>query len=118
MSIDKKKIIKGLENAENLLERALENVVEDRAVTNALLLDLVAWIKQSADRHEKVGGVAAKYFESLQRSNDQLIKISDMMKKRNIKPTVSFSGEEKENLFDEIQNNSSVEIAIEDDNEE
>ena len=93
---------------DELLEQAINNISQDRAVTNTLLIDLMKHMKVTGDHmHEQVGPVAAKYVETLQRSNEQLVKVSALVhKKDNTK--VGLSDSERDEIFD-IINNSEVE---------
>jgi hypothetical protein len=56
----------------------------------------------SEDRHKEVGMVAAKYVETLQRSNEQLVKLASLMQKKDSN-NAGISEEEKTELFDLIQ---------------
>ena len=58
-----------------LAEEALTNIREDREQTKDLLKDLIKYLGGAEDRHRDVGLTAAKYVETLQRSNEQLVKI-------------------------------------------
>ena len=52
----------------------------------------------------EVGTVAAKYVETLQRSNEQLVKLVGIMHKKTTSDT-GLSLRDKEDLFDMIQEN-------------
>ena len=58
----------------------------------------------SKERHVEVGTVAAKYVETLQRSNEQLVKLVGIMHKKTNSDT-GLSLRDKEDLFDMIQEN-------------
>ena len=60
---------------ETLTDEAIENVREDRTQTKELLKDLIKYLSNDDHRHKEVGLTAAKYVETLQRSNEQLVKI-------------------------------------------
>ena len=60
----------------DFIENARENVVDDRATTKSLLMNLLKYMQVSDDRHKEVGLIAAKYLETLQRSNEQLVKLA------------------------------------------
>ena len=64
------------------VETALENVNNDRALALKLLTDIMAYINEEDARHKEHGLTAAKYLETLQRSNEQLVKISNMLHKQ------------------------------------
>mgnify|MGYP006405036843 FL=1 len=58
-----------------LLNEALTNIREDRKKTEDLLKELGVELSSGDTTHSKAGIVAAKYVETLQRSNEQLVKI-------------------------------------------
>ena len=89
---------------DNLLEEALENVRKDRTATKDLLSALKTEISSSLTNHSKSGVVAAKYVETLQRSNEQLIKIIAIIKKDQAKQEdTSLSTSEKDSIFELIK---------------
>ena len=84
------------------LEEAIDNIREDRKKADSLLKDIASYIGQSQDRHREVGLTAAKYLETLQRSNEQLVKIAALVQ-RSEGTKEGFSKSEKENIFDLIK---------------
>ena len=85
----------------DFIEDATKNIVDDRAATKSLLMNLMKYMQISDDRHKEVGLIAAKYLETLQRSNEQLVKLAALMqKKENSKEGIS--EEDKQELFDLI----------------
>tara|TARA_Y100000034_G_scaffold93791_1_gene113564 strand:- start:4148 stop:4444 length:297 start_codon:yes stop_codon:yes gene_type:complete len=89
---------------EKYLQEAIENIHEDRKVTKDLLKDVLRFLATDDKSHEKVGQVAAKYVETLQRSNEQLVKIIALLQKRESKSD-KFTNDDKQELFDIIQGN-------------
>ena len=75
---------RNIDEVESYLEEAITNIRNDRTVTNNLLTDLITEIKSdpSFDTHKDLGSVAAKYVETLQRSNEQLVKITSILYKK------------------------------------
>jgi len=69
-------------NLDNLIEESLDNIRQDRAVASTLLIDLVNHIKGNKHEHKETGQVAAKYLETLQRSNEQLVKLNTLLFKK------------------------------------
>ena len=67
----------------NFIEEAKKNISEDRATTKALLMELMKWMQQADERQREVGMIAAKYLETLQRSNEQLVKLAALNQKSN-----------------------------------
>ena len=81
----------------------MKNIDEDRAAAKTLLTELMLYIRQADDRQKEVGMIAAKYLETLQRSNEQLVKVSAIVQ-RDRKPQDGISDKDKQDLFDLIQN--------------
>ena len=67
---------------DNYIDEALANIRKDRNITRELLDDAIKWLSQDEARHKEVGIVMAKYVETLQRSNEQLVKIINMVSKK------------------------------------
>ncbi len=97
-----------MKKVEKCIEDALDNIQNDRALAMTLLSDLMKYIKQSNDRHQSSGPVAAKYLETLQRSNEQLVKITTLLHKKNSSVS-GLTKEDKEEIFDLIGNSEDVE---------
>ena len=92
---------------EDFIEQAKNNITEDRAATKTLLMNLMKYMQSGDDRHREVGLVAAKYLETLQRSNEQLVKIATLVhKKTATQEDTSISDEERDELFDMINSHS------------
>ena len=72
-----------MKNVDQLLEQAINNVTKDREVTKELLDDVLQYLSKNEAHHREVGTIAAKYVETLQRSNEQLVKISALLQKKN-----------------------------------
>jgi F0F1-type ATP synthase membrane subunit b/b' len=85
------------------LEEAIDNIREDRKKADSLLKDIASYIGQSQDRHREVGLTAAKYLETLQRSNEQLVKITDILKKSIKSEYGDLDEGEKDSMYDEIE---------------
>ncbi len=90
-----------MKNLDQTIEKALENIEEDRATTKELLQDLMKYLSVTDERHREVGPVAAKYVETLQRSNEQLVKIASLMQKQK-SSSFDFSSSDKDQLYDII----------------
>jgi len=86
---------------EDFIEQAKSNITEDRAATKTLLMNLMKYMQTSDDRHREVGLVAAKYLETLQRSNEQLVKLAALVQ-RDVKQNQNITEEDKQELFDLI----------------
>lgn len=87
-----------------LLEEAVNNIREDRGLTYELINELRADLATSRVSHKEVGLTAAKYMETLQRSNEQLIKAVAIMKKeKTASESLSISDEEVDEILDIIK---------------
>jgi len=87
-----------------LLEEALANIREDRDAAADLLVELQKEITSGDTTHSRSGVVAAKYLETLQRSNEQMVKlIAIISKETQSKENLSLSDNEKESIFDLIK---------------
>ena len=93
-----------INDLEAYINEAITNIRDDRAVTSALLTDLFNELQQTKDIevHRNLGVIAAKYVETLQRSNEQLVKITAILNKRQ-DISDSLDEEDKKELFDIIQ---------------
>ncbi len=86
------------------IEEAVQNIRKDRETTNELLTDLIKIAAQSEHNHMQVSMSAAKYLETLQRSNEQLVKLASLIQKDKKKDDgFSFSPGDKEDLYDMIR---------------
>jgi hypothetical protein len=65
-------------------------------------MELMEYMKSDDERKEKVGVIAAKYVETLQRSNEQLVKVSALLQKKT-GADQGLSDEDKSELFDLIK---------------
>ena len=94
-----------IEDIDNYLSESIKNIRDDRAITSTLLTDLVTEMKKSPDlqTHKELGIIASKYVETLQRSNEQLVKLTTLLNKRK-EGSVELNEEDKNQLFDLIQN--------------
>jgi len=97
---------------ENFIEQAKNNITEDRAATKSLLMNLMKYMQVSDDRHREVGLVAAKYLETLQRSNEQLVKLAALVQKDSA-VNQNITEEDKQELFDLINESQESEKATE-----
>ena len=63
------------------IDEAVTNIRKDRETTQELLSDLIQIAAQSEHNHKEVSLAAAKYVETLQRSNEQLVKLAALVQK-------------------------------------
>ena len=86
------------------LTEAIENIRQDREVTKELLSDVIQYMSQDQHSHKEVGHTAAKYVETLQRSNEQLVKVSTLIhKQQSLAGHQGLSDQDKDDLFDIIK---------------
>ena len=91
---------------EEHLKEALENIREDRKVTRELLDDAIKFVAKDEARHQQIGLTLAKYVETLQRSNEQLVKVIGIMSKKDA--TQGLGAIDKDQLFDLIAEDNNV----------
>ena len=84
---------------ETLIEEALQNIRDDRQVATELLNDTANLIANKPDDSRYLGPVAAKHVETLQRSNEQLVKLIGIRQKESTK-SVQLTEEDKSEIFD------------------
>ena len=89
-------------NSKQFIEEAIDNIRNDRAMASSLLIELMKILKQDETKHQYSGPVAAKYLETWQRSNEQLVKLASLISK---KESVSqgLSDLEKSDIYDMIK---------------
>jgi hypothetical protein len=88
---------------DSLINKTIENVEEDRAVASKLLTDLLIYMGKTGDAaHAASGHIAAQYLETLQRSNEQLVKVASIIQRQE-GGTKGLSDSDKQNLFDSIK---------------
>ena len=91
-----------MKNLDSYLEEAIENIRQDREVTKELLDEAIKYLSHDESRHREVGQIVAKYVETLQRSNEQLVKISALLQKKQSSAREELTESDKEELFDMI----------------
>jgi|TARA_Y100000310_G_scaffold170209_1_gene170362 hypothetical protein len=94
------------ENLETLIDEALDNIRNDRKAAREFLNDIANELVRDSEQTKYLSPVAAKHIETLQRSNEQLVKIIAIQQKSNSKDS-GLTEEDKNNLFDLIQGETS-----------
>ena len=89
-------------NIDNLISEALSNIRDDRKVAREFLNDVANQLVNDAEQTKYLSPVAAKHIETLQRSNEQLVKIISIQSK-NTTTNIEFSEKDKEEMFNLIQ---------------
>jgi len=90
---------------QGLIDEALGNIRNDRKIAREFLNEIANQIANDPDQNKHLSPVAAKHVESLQRSNEQLVKIIGLSQKRQTQG-FGLSEEDKSSLFDIIQEES------------
>ena len=86
---------------DDIIKKALENIEKDRLVTRDLLDDAMGYLAKDESRHREIGLTLAKYVETLQRSNEQMVKVATLIAKEEKKED-GITEEEMEDLFSAI----------------
>jgi|TARA_R100000329_G_C7592525_1_gene210084 hypothetical protein len=87
---------------ESLIDEALDNIRNDRKAAREFLNEIANQIASDAEQNKYLSPVAAKHIETLQRSNEQLVKLIGIRHKGQ-KDTMELSAKDKDSLFDLIQ---------------
>ena len=87
---------------ESLIDESLSNIRNDRAMASTLLIDLMKHIGSNKHEHKESGQIAAKYLETLQRSNEQMVKLATLLSKKEGVST-GLSSLEKSDIYDLIK---------------
>ncbi len=89
------------QNLEEFIAEAVENIRSDRAITSHLLTELVQEMNKqnSLSTIQQCGMIASKYVETLQRSNEQIVKLASLLQKKESKVD-GLSSSEKEEIYD------------------
>mgnify|MGYP003626815962 FL=1 len=88
-----------MKKVDNYINEAIENIRKDREITKSLLNDLIIYLSVDEERHKDAGVIAAKYVETLQRSNEQLVKVVTLLQKKQ-STSVELSELDKTEIFD------------------
>jgi hypothetical protein len=89
---------------ESLVNEALDNIRNDRKAAREFLNEIAN--HSDSEQNKYLSPVAAKHIETLQRSNEQLVKLIGLRQKSQ-KDTAILTEVDKSNLFDIIQGDTS-----------
>ena len=89
----------------NLFNEALGNIRNDRKMAKEFLNEIANEISNDAEQNKYLSPVAAKHIETMQRSNEQLVKVVGIMKKNT--SDKGLSDIDKEELYDMISKEGS-----------
>lgn len=86
-------LIESLEKTEDkkkmLWKEVYENALYDRENANILLTDILLEIRGSVPLHTSLGSTATKYLERMSKSNDQILKLVELIAKEEEKNEIS-----------------------------
>jgi hypothetical protein len=78
-------LLDGLQNTEDkkklLWKESYQNALEDRESASILLNDLLVTIPGNPTSHSTHGSLATKYLERMSKSNDQILKLAELISK-------------------------------------
>ena len=98
---------------QDYIEETTTNIREDRAMAKSLLMDTINDMKLSDAARKEMGSIAAKYVETLQRSNEQMVKLAALLQRQSSNH-LGLSADDKEQLFDLLNDHGE----LDDDNKE
>jgi hypothetical protein len=90
-----------MKKLEDYISEVIENINSDRALALTLLTNVMKGMNSGHD-HKDLGQVASKYLETLQRSNEQLVKVTTLIHKKDATKFSGLSNEDKSDIFDLI----------------
>ena len=91
--------LKNTEDKKKMLWREVyENALVDRENANILFTDLLLQSRASSASHEKFGSLMAKYLERMTKSNDQILRLAELLSKE-----VSENVMSPDDIFNQIQ---------------
>ena len=64
-----------------LWKEAYQNALEDRESANILVTDLLLQIRGNVTNHQTYGTTISKYLERMAKSNDQILKLAELIAK-------------------------------------
>ena len=88
-------------DVDKLVDEALDNIRGDRKLAREFLNEIANQIATDPQSNRSLSPVAAKHIETLQRSNEQLVKIIGIKQKETKEQGLSLA--DKDELFDMIQ---------------
>ena len=91
-----------MKKIDSYIDDTIENIKNDRALALTLLTDVMKSLNSGHD-HKDLGQIASKYLETLQRSNEQLVKVTSLIYKKDTTKFAGLSSEDKDEIFDLIQ---------------
>ena len=84
-------------NLDSLIEEALGNIRNDRKLAREFLNEIANEIANDSEQNKYLSPVAAKHIETLQRSNEQMVKLTALLQKQH-GTVAGLSEEDKDDL--------------------
>ena len=91
---------------ESLIDEPLDNIRNDRKAAREFLNEIANQIASDADNNRGLSPLAAKHIETMQRSNEQLVKIIGL-KSKNQEQSFELTESDKNEIYDILQKDSS-----------
>ncbi len=86
----------------SLIDEALDNIRKDRKFAREFLNEIANQIAKDSEQNRGLSPVAAKHIETMQRSNEQLVKIIAIQQKSQ-DTSYELTDSDKDQIFDMIQ---------------
>ena len=96
-----------MSKSDKYIQEAIANIRNDREITKEWLDDAMQYLAKDESRHRDIGLTLAKYVETLQRSNEQLVKVVNLMKKCQ---SAGLSSADKEELYGMISGDNEDDV--------
>ena len=87
---------------DTLMNEALDNIRDDRKLAREFLNEIANKIATDSEQNKYLSPVAAKHIETMQRSNEQLVKLIGLRQKRQVE-NMDLSESDKDSIFDMLQ---------------
>jgi len=95
-------ILESLESTEDrkkmLWKEIYENALNDRENANLLFTDLIKQSMGNTANHSMFGSIMSKYLERMSKSNDQILRLAELIAKEESKQTIS-----TDDIFNKIE---------------
>ena len=85
---------------DKFIDEAITNIRSDREITRELLDDAIKWLSKDESRHQQIGITLSKYVETLQRSNEQLVKVVNLISKKD--SNAALTAEDMDGIYEMI----------------
>ena len=93
--------LKNTEDKKKMLwKESYQNALDDRENANILLVDLMKVSMNNSSNHLQFGNLMSKYIERMSKSNDQILKLAEILSKEEEKNEMVSDDE----IFSQIQN--------------